>query len=102
LFHAGSPSVAVCGDVIKNGWELINGSATSQNWSDDLSRKSITKIKQRGEVIIPGHDRPLKMCKRGLEYIDGYSWEIYGNVFPRPQNQIIHTLDLPCGFYQEP
>ena len=102
LFHAGSPSVAVCGDVIKNGWELISGSSTSQNWSDDLSRKSIAKIKQRGEVIIPGHDRPIKMRKRGLEYIDGYSWEIYGNVFPQPQNQIIHTLDLPCGFYQEP
>jgi glyoxylase-like metal-dependent hydrolase (beta-lactamase superfamily II) len=102
LFYTGTPSVAVCGDVIKNGWEVVTGSTTSQGINDDLNRESINVIKQRGEVIIPGHDRPLRLREEGLEYLKEFSWKIYGNVFPRPQNEIIHTLDLQRGFYPRP
>ena len=102
LFYAGNPSVAVCGDVVKNGWEAVTGAATSQSLDDDLSRKSINIIKQRGEVIIPGHDRPFSLRDEGLEYLGEFSWEIYGNVFPRPQNETIYTLDLQRGFYRRP
>jgi glyoxylase-like metal-dependent hydrolase (beta-lactamase superfamily II) len=102
LFYTGTPSVAVCGDVVKNGWEIVTGAATLQSLDDDLSRKSINVIKQRGEVIIPGHDRAFRLRDEGLEYLGEFSWEIYGNVFPRPQNEIIYTLDLQRGFYQRP
>jgi glyoxylase-like metal-dependent hydrolase (beta-lactamase superfamily II) len=102
LFYTGTPSVAVCGDVVKNGWEAVIGAAISQSLDDDLSRKSIKVIKQRGEVIIPGHDRPFRLRDEGLEYLGEFSLEIYGNVFPRPQNEIIYTLDMQRGFYQRP
>jgi glyoxylase-like metal-dependent hydrolase (beta-lactamase superfamily II) len=102
LFYTGTPSVAVCGDVIKNGWEVVTGTTTSQGINDDLNRESINVIKQRGEVIIPGHDRPLRLREEGLEYLKEFSWKIYGNVFPRPQNEIIYTLDLQRGFYPRP
>jgi glyoxylase-like metal-dependent hydrolase (beta-lactamase superfamily II) len=102
LFYTGTPSVAVCGDVVKNGWEVVTGTTTTQSVDDNLSRKSINIIKQRGEVIIPGHDRPLRLREEGLEYLSAFSWEIYGNVFPRPQNEIIYTLDLQRGFYRRP
>jgi glyoxylase-like metal-dependent hydrolase (beta-lactamase superfamily II) len=102
LFYTGTPSVAVCGDVVKNAWEIVTGAPISQSLDDDLSRKSINVVKQRGEVIIPGHDRPFRLHDEGVEYLAEFSWEICGNVFPRPQNEIIYTLDLPCGFYQRP
>ena len=102
LFYTGTPSLAVCGDVIKNGWEVASDTTTSQGIVDDLSRESINVIKQRGEVIIPGHDRPLRLRKEGLEYLKEFSWEIYGNVFPRSQNETIYTLDMQRGFYPRP
>lgn len=102
LFYTGTPSVAVCGDVVKNGWEIVCGAAPSQSVNDDLSRESINGIKQREGVIIPGHDRPFVLRQEGLEYLAAYSWEIYGNVFPRPQNETIYKLDLPRGFYPRP
>ena len=102
LFYSGTPSVTVCGDVIKNGWEVVTGTTTSQGVDNDLSRESINVIKQRGEVIIPGHDRPLRLRKEGLEYLKEFSWEIYGNVFPRSQNETIYKLDMQRGFYPRP
>jgi glyoxylase-like metal-dependent hydrolase (beta-lactamase superfamily II) len=102
LFYTGTPSVTVCGDVVKNGWEIVCGAAPSQSLDDDLSRDSINVIKQRGGVIIPGHDRPFRLREEGLEYLAGFSWKIYGNVFPRPQNETIYTLDLHRGFYPRP
>jgi glyoxylase-like metal-dependent hydrolase (beta-lactamase superfamily II) len=102
LFYRGSHSVVVCGDVVKNGWEIVTGTTTSEGIDDDLSRESINIIKQRGEVIIPGHDRPFRFCEEGLEYLKEFTWEIYGNVFPQLQNEIIYTLDLQCGFYPRP
>ena len=102
LFYAGNQSVTVCGDVIKNGWEIVTGGATAQSLDHDLSRKSINIIEQRGGVIIPGHDRPLRLNNEGLEYLGEFSWEIYGNVFPQPQDEVFLTLDLKDGFYQRP
>lgn len=102
LFYSGPPSVAVCGDVAKNAWEAVTGAPTSQSIDHDLSCKSINVVKQRGEVIIPGHDRPFRLTDEGLEYLKEFSLQIYGNVFPRPQNEIIYTLDMPRGFYQRP
>ncbi len=102
LFYAGPPSVAVCGDVAKNAWEVVTCETASPSLDDDLTQKSISVIKQRGEIIIPGHDRAFMLRDEGLEYLGGFSWEIYGNVFPRPQNEIILTLDMQGGFYQKP
>ena len=102
LFYSGSPSVVVCGDVVKNGWEILTGTTSSEGIDDDLSRESINVIKQRGEVIIPGHDRPFGLSEEGLEYLKEFTWEIYGNVFPQPQNEIIYTMELHRGFYPRP
>jgi glyoxylase-like metal-dependent hydrolase (beta-lactamase superfamily II) len=102
LFYSDTPSVAVCGDVVKNAWEAVSGAPTTQSLDDDLSRKSIKTVRQRGEVIIPGHDCPFRLCDEGLEYLGAFSWEIYGDVFPRPQNEIIYTLEMSRGFYCRP
>ncbi|MCL7749512.1 MBL fold metallo-hydrolase [Halalkalibacter alkaliphilus] len=45
-------------DAIKNRCELIHG-PLGNTWNKELAKKSIQKIKDRAQVIYPGHDVPL-------------------------------------------
>lgn len=54
------PTTVVAGDAVKNLVELATGKV-AMSWNNDLSAESIAKIREIAEIVIPGHDRILKL-----------------------------------------
>lgn len=99
----GSPApIAVCGDVIKNGWEVLTGEPTTGCADRSKAKASISQVLERAGVIVPGHDRPLVRHSNGLDYLTDFSWEIRGHMYPRPQDEVLFNLSRPAGFYPWP
>ena len=95
LFCRDPVAAAVCGDVIKNGWEVLTGSVDSEQ------QASTQKVIARAEVIIPGHDRPFVIREDGLEYLSDFRWKIQGNVFPGPRDETLLDMYVAQGFYRK-
>jgi glyoxylase-like metal-dependent hydrolase (beta-lactamase superfamily II) len=103
MFYEGPATVAVCGDVIKNGWEIMSGESTSPGANDIQTQANIKFVKEMAQVIIPGHDRPLMVCRDGLKYLNDFQWQIIGNFFPRPREERLLDLKMAAGIKkQEP
>lgn len=102
LFGTVPVPVALCGDALKNGWELYHpGAATTA--ADEAERiKGIAVLKARAQVFFPGHDRPFGLRSGGLEYLSAYDFKITGNVFPRTRDAALLELDLSAGFKPVP
>lgn len=86
--------VAICGDALKNGWEIYRPPAATE--------AGIETIKTRARIFIPGHDRPFLYREEGLEYLCGYDFTIAGNVFPGSENEVLLELHMTEGFKPEP
>lgn len=95
----GSETTAVCGDVIKNAWEAVGGKAAMAISTDDATA-SIRAVMARAEVIVPGHDRPFRHFRGGLEFLSPFHWEIWANLFPEPRDHLV--LSLKKGETREP
>lgn len=54
------PTTVVAGDAVKNLVELASG-AVAMSWNNEISAESIVKIRDIAEIVIPGHDRILKI-----------------------------------------
>lgn len=54
------PVTALTGDAVKNMAELASG-VVSHSKNPDVSAASIRKVRDSAEVVIPGHDRVLKI-----------------------------------------
>lgn len=93
-------AAAVCGDVIKNGWDLLTDTVTQSTMIAGEQQASIQKVIARAEVVVPGHDRPFVIREGGLEYLNDFRWKIQGNIFPRPRDETLLDLSVPEGFYQ--
>ncbi|MGO9019571.1 MAG: MBL fold metallo-hydrolase [Syntrophobacteraceae bacterium] len=102
MFWEGPSTIAVCGDVIKNGWEALTGEPTTSCADRTKAKASISRVMERARVIVPGHDRPLVRRADGLDYLTDFSWQIRGNMYPRPQDEVIFNLSSPAGFYPWP
>lgn len=100
LFCRKPVAVALCGDVIKNGWDLLADTATPSAMTDGEQQASTQNVSTRAEVIIPGHDRPFVVREGGLEYLNDFTWKIQGNVFPRPRDETLLDLYVARGFHQ--
>lgn len=55
---------AIVSDTVKNIQELCSGDV-SMTWDDAKSRESIDKIKQWADIVVPGHDRLLRVTRMG-------------------------------------
>lgn len=53
---------ALVSDTIKNEQELLTGQV-AMSWDEQLSRKSIHQIKEWADIIVPGHDRLLRLVR---------------------------------------
>lgn len=53
------PTTVLAGDAVKNMKELVTGKV-DMSWNNEDSANSIRRIKEIGEIIIPGHDRILQ------------------------------------------
>ena len=54
------PTTVVAGDAVKNLTELATGKV-AMSWNNEISALSIAKIRDLAEIVIPGHDRILKV-----------------------------------------
>ena len=86
--------IVLCGDAIKNAWEFVLGEADMVYGSPLEARKSIQRIRNMGEVLIPGHDRPFRQKEREIEFIGGTSWSISADLYPREKGSEIFRLKL--------
>jgi glyoxylase-like metal-dependent hydrolase (beta-lactamase superfamily II) len=53
------PTTILAGDAVKNMHELVTG-RVDMSWDNKASAISIRRIREIGEIIIPGHDRILQ------------------------------------------
>jgi len=102
MFYKGPFLIAVCGDAIKNSWEALTGKAAICFGNPHQAKESIKNILQTASVIIPGHDRPFMIQKGGLEFLAPFQWEVRGNIFPKEQDGLILSMNIPSGFYSDP
>ena len=98
MFYHDVVTVAACGDIIKNGWEALTVEAGSPGGAVDMLRKNSKFIADRADVIIPGHDRPFIIRENGIEYLTDVAWQVQGNFFPRPQNEVLLNLKMKGGY----
>ena len=54
------PVIILAGDAVKNIAELASGKV-DMTWDDEASARSITKIREIAEIVVPGHDRLLQV-----------------------------------------
>jgi glyoxylase-like metal-dependent hydrolase (beta-lactamase superfamily II) len=54
------PTTILAGDAVKNMNELVTGKV-DMSWDNEASANSIRRIREIGEIIIPGHDRVLQL-----------------------------------------
>jgi glyoxylase-like metal-dependent hydrolase (beta-lactamase superfamily II) len=102
MFYQQQTTVAVCGDVIKNGWEAFSGKASDAGVDDQKIAENIAYIRNRAEVIIPGHDRPFIFRDNGLEYLTDGAWQVQGSFFPQPQNEVLLNINMKGGYFKVP
>ncbi len=56
----GMPITVLAGDAVKNIAELATGKV-AMTWDDQASARTIMKIRDMAEMVIPGHDRLLQV-----------------------------------------
>ncbi len=99
MFYERLKTVAVCGDVIKNAWEAETGVPGYPGVATQQTRNNVKQIKERSDIIIPGHDRPFQICSGGVDYLTDLNWQVTGSFFPGNQNEVLINLDLEKGYY---
>ncbi len=102
MFYKEAATVAICGDVIKNGWEAFSGEPSTPGIDVDKMRENVKFIDNRADVIIPGHDRPFIIKEKGLEYLTDVNWQVLGNFFPQPQNEVLLNMSTKGGYCKRP
>ena len=102
MFYEQQNTVAVCGDVIKNGWEALTGKASSAGVDDRKTAENVAYITHRAQVIVPGHDRPFILRKNGLEYLTDIAWQVQASFFPRPRDEVLLDMKLKGGYCRRP
>jgi hypothetical protein len=102
MFYQQHTPVAVCGDVIKNGWQALSEKTGLAGGDDQKTAENVEYISTRAEIIIPGHDRPFIFKDNGLEYLTDVAWQVQGDFFPRPQNEVLLNIDMKGGYFRMP
>lgn len=102
MFYYGPSIVAVCGDVIKNAWEAVSGESKMALGGSEYARSSIKTLKDKAEIIIPGHDRPFVWQGSGLEFISPFVWEVSTDLYPEEHDKAALSINLEAGFSSLP
>ncbi len=95
VFRHGFGTVAICGDVIKNAWDAVNGSPGSAGVDAEAAGRSIKHVLGRARTIIPGHDRPFSYSGESVEFLSPFGWQVSGSLLPGPRDEILLDIDLP-------
>lgn len=84
----------LCGDAIKNTWEYTSEDMASCFTLPEIGSSSIKRIKERGSIFIPGHDRPFQEKDGDIYHLSGIYWEIRGDFFPQRRDAKILKVEL--------
>lgn len=102
MFYDGPSIVAVCGDIIKNAWEAVSGESKMASGGGECARSSIKTLKEKAEIIIPGHDRPFVWQGEGVEFISPFVFEVRTDLYPEEQDKSALSIQLKAGFSGTP
>ncbi len=69
LEHSSMPRTVVAGDAVKNIAELAKGAA-AMSMDQEATSRSIAKVRDLAERVIPGHDRTLQIEKDRIVAVD--------------------------------
>ncbi|MCE5333827.1 MAG: MBL fold metallo-hydrolase [Desulfobacteraceae bacterium] len=94
LFRKEADTVAICGDVIKNAWDAVNGKPGAAGVDDKAAARSIRHVLERARIIVPGHDRPFCLEGESLAFLSPFSWEVRGSILPGPQDEVLLDIGL--------
>lgn len=84
--------IVLCGDAVKNAWEFVLGEPDMVYGSRLAALKSIQRIDDMGEILVPGHDLPFRRREREIEFIGKVSWSISADLYPREKGSEIFRL----------
>jgi glyoxylase-like metal-dependent hydrolase (beta-lactamase superfamily II) len=71
----------ITGDVLHTGGVALSRVNPLVFWNADQAKASIDRIVEIADVIYPGHDRPFRLAKGGVEYL-------------APQDLVLAGIDL--------
>jgi glyoxylase-like metal-dependent hydrolase (beta-lactamase superfamily II) len=97
----GPSSVAICGDVIKNAWDALNGKPSAAGVDAAAARESIGKVMEKADVLVPGHDRPFAFRHGAIQFLSPFFWQVRGHILPRPEDDIILDIDMAPALVPE-
>ena len=97
VYRHGASTVAICGDAIKNGWDVLQGAPTAAGVDFAAGRESIRHILGRAEIVVPGHERPFTHRGGVVEFLGPLCWRVTGHLLPGQPNDIILDVNLPAG-----
>jgi len=78
----GEERIVLCGDAIKNAWEFSQGVPDQVRGQDQEARESIQKIREMGDVLVPGHDRPFRLEEGIPRFLGKLEWSVWADVYP--------------------
>lgn len=92
LSFQGTARIVLCGDAIKNAWEFLRGVPDTVYGDNSAAQRSIERIKKRGTIFVPGHDRAFRIGAQGIEFLSQIEWSVTGDVYPREKDTEIFRL----------
>jgi glyoxylase-like metal-dependent hydrolase (beta-lactamase superfamily II) len=97
MFCEGPTPLTVCGDLIKNAWEAVTGAPAFAGAVPEEAGGNIRRVTAREGILIPGHDRPFVFSGAEVNYLMPFSWEVFGNFYPRSRDERLTAISLPAG-----
>ena len=93
----GQPPVVLCGDALKNSWELITRDPGLVLGSREDARNSISLLAEQNAILVPGHDRPFKLIDGKVHPITSFSWSLTLDLYPRERNLRVVDIHQPIS-----
>lgn len=93
----GPAPLTVCGDLIKNAWEAISGAPAFPGAVPEEAAANIRRVAAAEGILIPGHDRPFVLVGSEVDYLAPFTWEVFGNFYPRERDERLMTISHPAG-----
>lgn len=94
MIHAEGKTTAICGDVIKNAWEAVNRKSKTALAGEDIAAKSIEKVLEMAQIIVPGHDRPFVMRGGKPHFLNSTQFSVHMSAYPEGPDHAVLELKL--------
>ncbi|MCS7125029.1 MAG: MBL fold metallo-hydrolase [Candidatus Bathyarchaeota archaeon] len=92
----GEKKTVITGDAVKNAWEFKNGVAEMFYGEKSDVAKSINKIKNLADFVIPGHDRSFFYDRKSgeLTFYGNLDLQLYARLHPHIDQWTVFTISV--------